>query len=364
LTLKNANLDNGPHLVFWELTGRCNLRCRHCRGGVSSEFQRDELTTEEILRAAGTIREHCDPIIVLTGGEPLVRDDIFHIAQACSKLFTHVALATNGTLVDNETAGRIADSGIARVGISIDGATAKTHDALRGLPGSFDAAISGFDALKRAGVSVQVNATLTRYNDTELDDLLALAVARGADAFHLFMFVPVGCGAVLADELRVSPRRAEERLEWLFEQSVALQSQLHIRATCAPQYFRIMNEVSSRKGIAVPGGGHGMQASTRGCLAGSGVCFISRTGDIQPCGYLPIHVGNVREHKFGEIWRRSEIFQALRDPDRLGGKCSLCEYRTICGGCRARAYALTGDFLTEDPDCTYHPTKLRADEPR
>ena len=345
-------------LVFWELTARCNLKCKHCRAEAQDDFVAGELTTEEILDVARGIRETADPIIILTGGEPLVRPDFYEIAGECCKLFTRVALATNGTLVDDEIARRIVDVGIQRVSISLDGSNPATHDAFRGLPGSFDAALAGFDALKRAGASLQVNVTITRHNTGEVEDLLNMVVERGADAFHVFMLVPVGCGAEIEDNDRLSPETTEEALRWLFEKSLELKDKVHVKATCAPQYFRIMREVSREKGIEREQGGHGMHAVTRGCLGGSGVCFVSRTGDVQPCGYLPIQVGNVREKKLGEIWDESEVFAALRDTDNLTGKCGACGYRKVCQGCRARAYAVSGDFLSEEPDCPHVPPRL------
>jgi heme b synthase len=361
--MKHDNSENALRLVFWELTARCNLKCRHCRAEAKDFFDPGELATDEILHVAETIREFADPIIVLTGGEPLVRNDFFDIATACSGLFTRVAMATNGTLINDELARRIVDTGIQRVSISLDGAQAQTHDAFRGQPGSFTEALRGFDTLKRLGMSLQVNVTVTRHNDREVDDLLTLALLRGADAFHVFMLVPVGCGAQMSEDQRLSPQRTEEILRWLFEKSLDLKGRVHIKATCAPHYFRIMREVSREKGIAMPAAGHGMHAVTRGCLAGSGVCFISRTGDVQPCGYLPLKVGNVREQKLGKIWQTSEVFAAVRDPERLTGKCGVCGYRKVCQGCRARAYAMDGNFLGEEPDCAYLPPRA-AEAPR
>ncbi len=352
-------MDSTLRLVFWELTARCNLKCKHCRAEAQDESVEGELATDEILHVAGDIREAADPIIVLTGGEPLVRPDFFEIAGHCTKLFTRVALATNGTVVDDYVARRIVGAGIQRVSISLDGAAAATHDDFRGVDGSFEAALVGFDALKRAGASLQVNVTVTQQNDDEIDDLLKLCLQRGADAFHVFMLVPVGCGAQIGDDVRLTPERFEQRLVWLFEKSLELRGRLQIKATCAPQYFRIMREVSRRRGIALPESGHGMHTTTRGCLAGSAVCFISRVGDVQPCGYLPVAVGNVRDQKFGELWRDSPIFEALRDPDRLTGKCGACEYRKVCMGCRARAYAETGEYLAEEPDCPHMPQSAR-----
>jgi len=342
-------------LVFWELTARCNLTCKHCRAEAQDHFVKGELTTDEILSVARDIRDCADPIMILTGGEPLVREDIYDIASACSGMFSRVALATNGTLVDDAVAARIAAAGIRKAGISIDGACPETHDAFRGLPGSFRDALDGFDAMRRAGLPVQINVTVAKHNLAEVEDILNLALERGADAFHVFVLVPVGCGAEISDDVRLAPDEMEAVLRWLFDKSLDLRGRLHIKATCAPQYYRIMHEVSRERGIEMKTQAHGMHAMTRGCLAGSAVCFISRTGDVQPCGYLPVQVGNVRERKFGDIWNNAEPFQALRDPSRLGGKCASCGYRKVCGGCRARAYAETKDFLAEDPDCTYVP---------
>jgi heme b synthase len=344
-------------LVFWELTARCNLKCQHCRAEAQDSFAAGELTAEEVCAVADSIREAADPIVVLTGGEPLVRQDFFKIADHCVKRFSRVAMATNGTLIEDAMARRIAESGIQRVSISIDGANARTHDAFRGLPGSFEAAVRGIRALRGAGVSVQINVTITCHNDHETEALLELAQDLEADAFHVFMLVPVGCGAEITEDKRLSPERSEEILSWLVERTFALREKLHIKATCAPQYYRIMHEVARRNGIEVPRHGHGMQAVTRGCLAGSGVCFISRVGDVQPCGYLPLKAGNVRDKPLGQIWQESQLFEALRDPSKLTGKCGACGYRRLCQGCRARAYAETGDFLAAEPDCPYIPPK-------
>ena len=350
-------------LVFWELTARCNLKCCHCRAEATDDFVAGELTTAQILSVARDIRAAGDPIMILTGGEPLVRKDFFDIAAACVGLFSRVALATNGTLVDDAIARRIVSTGIQRVSVSLDGAKAETHDAFRGVPGSFEATVRGYDAMARAGVSLQVNATVARNNLDEVGDLLNFLLERKAAAFHVFALVPVGCGAQISEDARLSSEQMETFLRWLFEKSIELRDRIHIKATCAPQYYRIMREVSREKGLPMPGSGHGaghgqgagqgMQAVTRGCLAGSAVCFLSRTGDVQPCGYLPVCVGNVLQKPFGEIWQNSTVFSALRDPGQLKGKCGSCGYRVVCEGCRARAYASTSDYMSEDPDCSY-----------
>jgi len=356
-----AGMGDALRLVFWELTAACNLKCRHCRAEAQEEAVAGEMTTEEILRVAGEIRTVGDPIIVLSGGEPLIRPDFFAIAGKCSELFSRVALATNGTMVDDELARRIAAVGIQRVSVSLDGAYAATHDAFRGLQGSFAQALAGCAALRRAGLPLQINVTVTKHNDTELPALLELTKEIGADALHVFMLVPVGCGLEMLEDGRLSPERSEEVLTWLFEQSMALQGEMHIKATCAPMYFRIMRQVSHERGIPLPTGA-GMHAVTRGCLAGSAVCFISRLGEVQPCGYLPTIAGNVREQPFAEIWNESPLFATLRDPNLLTGKCGACGYRKVCLGCRARAYAVHGSYLAEEPDCSYQPPAYAARE--
>lgn len=347
-------------LVFWELTARCNLKCRHCRAEAQAESAVGELSTTELLAAAGAIRNVSDPILILTGGEPLMRGDFFEIAGACGEMFSRVALATNGTLVDDDMARRIVRTGIRRVSVSLDGAVAATHDRFRGVAGGFEAAQRGYDALARAGASLQVNATVARHNVDEVEALLKMALDRQADAFHVFALVPVGCGAEIGDDLRLSPEQMRSFLQWLCGKSEELRGRIHIKATCAPQYYRIVRE---RTGAGAPGPGHGhagasdgMQAMTRGCLAGTAVCFLSRTGDVQPCGYLPVQAGNVRRRSFGDLWGDAAVFAALRDPSRLKGACGACGYRALCVGCRARAYAKTGDFLDADPDCFYQRT--------
>lgn len=349
-------MSNQLRLLFWELTSRCNLQCCHCRAAAQPDASPDELSTAEILHLVRSIRKDADPIIVLTGGEPLTRPDFFTIAAACTEQFSHVALATNGTLIDDAVAQQIRACDIERVSISLDGARPETHESFRGVEGSFTAALRGMAALQHAGVSLQINATLTKHNSCEIDRLLELALSWHVDAFHLFCLVPVGCGASISQDQRLSSQETEDILKWLFLRSVELHGRLQFKATCAPQYFRVRQELAAKHGIPLPAQEHGMHAMTRGCLAGSSVCFLSHHGDVQPCGYLPVRAGNVRQQSLGEIWATSEVFAKLRDVDRLTGKCRACEFRTDCQGCRARAYASSGDYLATDPDCPHHPS--------
>jgi len=349
-------------LLFWETTAGCNLRCIHCRASARPGRLPDELTTKEALELVDQIASFSSPILVLSGGEPLFRNDIFEIATYASHKGLRVALATNGTLVTQGKAGRLKKAGIGRTSVSLDGASALTHDSFRGVSGAFDKAVEGIENLREAGVEFQINTTVTSHNVRELPLILELARSLGAAAFHIFLLVPVGCGLEISEEQQISPDEYERVLSWLYEQS--RESSLELKATCAPHYFRILNQRGGQAGARRGRGGflargkqdeHGMSAMTKGCLAGSAVCFVSYRGDVQPCGYLPLKAGNVLENPLSEIWEFSELFATLRDPDILGGKCGYCEFRRVCFGCRARAYSDTGNYLAEEPYCVYEP---------
>ncbi|NJO83289.1 MAG: radical SAM protein, partial [Blastochloris sp.] len=277
-----------------------------------------------------------------------------------------VALATNGTLIDDDVARRIRDSGVQRVSISFDGADAATHDAFRGLAGSYDAAVRGFKALRAVGLPVQINTTVAKHNESQLEDMRAMAKALDAVGLHLFLLVPVGCGVELAETQMISAQEYERVLNWLYDVEQS-EPDLQLKATCAPHYFRVMRvrrAQEKRLGISrdlpashdrqVNGHPH-MHAATKGCLAGTGVTFISHRGEVFPCGYLPLEAGHVRRQPFGDIWQHSPLFAQLRDPEQLEGKCGVCQFKTLCSGCRARAYGITGNFLAEEPFCAYEP---------
>jgi heme b synthase len=360
-------------LMFWELTKACNLRCQHCRAVPEAECGVGELSTREAVELIDEIAAVARPVLILSGGEPLYRRDVFDIGRHGVARGFRMALATNGTLVDEAVARRIAETGFSRVSISLDGACAATHDAFRGLPGSYEAALLGLQRLRDQGVSMQINSTIARHNVHELPQMLDLALSLGADALHIFMLVPVGCGVELAAREMLPADRYEQVLHWFYEQSKTCP--IDLKATCAPHYFRVRAQriVEERKqgdrstpfiahgtrmkAAPDPAGGRPLSTMTRGCLAGTAVCFVSNAGDIYPCGYLPVSAGSVRREPFGDIWRASGVFQQLRDFDTLTGKCGECRYTGICGGCRARAFAETGDYLGEEPFCTYEPSR-------
>jgi AdoMet-dependent heme synthase len=358
-------------LMFWETTKACNLRCQHCRAVPEAERSQVELNTRESFALIDQIAEIARPVLILSGGEPLYREDIFDIgAYGFSKGF-RMALATNGTMIDSGLAGRIRDTGFSRVAISLDGAVASTHDAFRGIPGSHAKAIDGLRFLREAGVSIQINSTIARHNVAELPALLDLALSLGADALHIFMLVPVGCGVSIADREMLPADEYERVLHWFYDRSKDVT--IDLKATCAPHYFRVRAQriVEERKqgdrstpfvahgtrlhAAPDPAGGRPLSSMTRGCLAGTAVCFVSNAGDIYPCGYLPVSAGNIRQERFADIWAKSSVFEQLRDPSTLTGKCGICKYEGICGGCRARAFSDHGDYLAEEPFCTYEP---------
>ncbi|MEA2063617.1 MAG: radical SAM protein [Gemmatimonadota bacterium] len=358
---ESAGLGDSLRLVFWETTAGCNLSCRHCRrlDTGSEGLALGDMDTAACLELVEQVASFARPILVLSGGEPLIRPDIFQIAAHAAGLGLAVALATNGTLVNEETADKIIASGVRRVAISFDGATAGVHDSFRRQPGSFAKAGAGFRALKARGMSMQVNCTVARHNEHQLDEIVEMALGLGAEALHFFLLVPVGCGVEISREQQLSPERYEQVLNWLYDQE-RKHLGLQLKATCAPHYFRIVYQRGGGKEIterAKTRGEHGMHSMTRGCLAGSAVCFISHTGEVFPCGYLPVSAGNVKETLLEKIWNEAPLFQVLRDTGNLKGKCGVCEYKNVCMGCRARAYGQTGDYLAEEPYCTYVPKK-------
>jgi len=418
-----ATQEYKPRLVFWEVTKGCNLRCIHCRATATELTSPADLPTAKALDIITQISEFANPILVLSGGEPLYRTDIFQLASFATERGLRVALATNGTLVTKEIARKIVDAGVKRVSISLDGVNAETHDTFRGIPGAFDAAIYGFRNLKEIGMAVQINMTIARHNAKQLPAVLNLVRDLGADALHTFLLVPVGCGVDIADAQMVPPQEYEDILNWFYDQEQI--GDIELKATCAPHYFRVVRQrraaerraegygatpakaaaepaigatemtMPGSTGIALkatpaslnpgllgtptkpaaragghpgghPGGGKhpdGLNAVTKGCLAGTGVCFVSHEGEVFPCGYLPALAGDLRKQSFAEVWTNSQVFGTLRDNNKLTGKCGCCEFRNVCMGCRARAYAATGDYMAAEPFCVYEPKTLQATKP-
>ena len=284
-----------------------------------------------------------------------MRPDIWQIAEHAIARGLHAVMAPNGTLVTPEVAARMREVGIRRISISIDYPNAEEHDVFRGVPGAFEGALEGVRNAIAAGVEVQINSTITKMNVRHLPALLALAERAGAVSFHPFMLVPTGRGKEL-EEQELPPEEYESALNWMYDAQQS--SALFFKPTDVPHYWRVMRQrakADGRKLEVHPHSHGGMNTLSRGCLAGVGFCFISHRGEVQPCGYFDVVAGDVRQTSFGEVWRTSPLFLTLRDLSQLKGKCGACEYRRVCGGCRARAYEVTGDYMAEEPYCVYVP---------
>jgi len=339
-------------IIAWEVTRSCNLNCVHCRASSRFGPYPQELDTVQAKKLLDQIREVGQPIIILTGGEPLLRKDIFILAEYGTKKGLRMVMGTNGTLITPDITKKIQDSGIKRVSISLDGPTRERHDAFRQVDGAFDKAIKGITYLKEGGIEFQINTTITKYNLFELEEIFELVVSLGAIAHHIFLLVPTGRAQDMVNQ-ELNAKEYEDTLHWFYQQHD--KTTIQLKATCAPQYYRIMRQEAHRKREKVNRETYGLDAVTRGCLAGTSYCFISHEGIIQPCGYLEVNSGDLRESAFSDIWMNSPVFTNLRDFSKYKGKCGRCEYITVCGGCRARAYAATGDYLSEEPLCAYKP---------
>lgn len=349
-------------LVAWEITRGCNLFCAHCRASSNGVQYSGELSTAECFTVIDQILEVGKPILILSGGEPLVRQDVYEIGRYAVGKGLKVVMGSNGTLVSAKVAARLKEMPLSRLSVSLDFPVPELQDNFRGQAGAFTAAMAGITNARRAGIEIQINSTITRLNVGYLNDLLALAQSIGAIAFHPFLLVPTGRGKGL-ESVALSPQEYEETLDWIYDKVKELGDRIFFKPTCAPHFLRVtkqrqrqerLTEAAPKPETTVPKHGT-MHSITRGCLAGTGFSFISHRGDVQGCGYLTLPAGNVREQSFAQIWNSSTLFNSLRDLDNYKGKCGTCEYRRICGGCRARAYEATGDCLEGEPYCVYEP---------
>ena len=361
-----------PRLIAWEVTRRCTLNCLHCRASAQNIPYQNEFTLAECRRFLdGMTRFAPPPIIILTGGDPMLRDDIFEIISYGSSLGLRMVIALCGQGLSREIMARLKACGILKISFSLDGSNAATHDAFRREHGAFDAVLRGMALAREIGLPFQVNSTISTYNVNELPAILDLAIESGADAFHPFLLVPTGNAKDLM-QMELSPDAYEKTLLWIYEES--LRRSILVKPTCAPHYARIMRQqskdhsqplVERSDGLSLPKGrgehhGHphgGMVSMTKGCLGGQGFAFVSHVGTVQICGFLEVECGDVRQADFDfmQIWETSPVFLEMRDPDSYHGKCGVCEYRHVCGGCRARAYNVSGDYLDSEPFCAYIP---------
>ena len=353
-------------LLFWETTIKCNLSCAHCRRLESDEAAVTDLSTAQAIDLVEQLAElgrnqPVMPVLVFSGGEPLCRDDLFELVGKARSLGITPALATNGTLINPGVAEHIRDSGIVRVAVSLDGATAGVHNKLRQMETSFERAIEGIGHLRDKNVPFQINITLTKHNAHQLEQVYELAKSLGAVAVHVFMLVPVGCGQVLAQTDMLSPQQYERMLVEICR--LDARGELQMKVTCGPHYERVIREQGLYRARWQGGKGHkadpvpgrSSHGPSKGCLAGLGVLFVGHQGNVFPCGYLPVNCGSILETRLADIWHKSKDLARMRDSEGLEGKCGVCGYRQVCGGCRARAYAATGNYMAEEPFCAYIP---------
>ncbi len=359
-----ADFDLAPFTLAWELTRACAFACRHCRAEAQPRRHPDELSTEEALHLVDQIRDFGDPILVITGGDPMMRRDLYDIlAYAVQKGLRTSLTPTTTRLVTPKALAQVKEAGVRRVALSIDGPSAESHDAFRGFSGSFKIAQSIAQSVADVGLSLQVNTTISRYNADLLDEMVEMVAGFGAVQWSLFFLVPTGRGR--AGDM-ISAEEHERVFHWLYDLSG--KAPFDIKSTAAPAYRRVViqrerekkSEARDEEGAPVlAGAGYrfhdGLNRPTKGVNDGKGFCFISHTGDVCPSGFLPVSAGNVHQQPVTEIYRSSDLFRSLRDASLLKGRCGICEFREVCGGSRARAYGLTGDYLAEDPSCVYQP---------
>ncbi len=347
--------DHAPFLVFWETTQACDLVCKHCRADARPGRDPGELSFAEGARLLDEIRAMGCPLVVLTGGDPAKRPDLVDLVRHGTAIGLRVALTPSATpLVTPALLAALADAGLTRLAVSLDGATAATHDGFRGVAGSFERTLAILRAARAVGLTTQVNTSVTDLNVGELERIAAEIATLGINLWGVFFLVPTGRG----EALRVlAPDAAEAVLERLA--AIARTAPFDVKTTAAPHFRRVLLQQQVRR-QEILGIDDGIGRAPRGVNDGQGIVFVSHRGEICPSGFLPLPCGSVRRDSLAEIYRRHPVFTALRDPDKLGGKCGICEFRRVCGGSRARAFAMTGDMFAAEPACAYEPRSPRA----
>lgn len=339
-------MDYVPFIVSWNSTKRCNLKCAHCYLDARElEFGgEDELTTDEGIQLIDSIASlNPKAFLILTGGEPLLREDIFELASYASSRGLMVLLGTNGTLLDEAMVKKIKGCGIRGLGMSLDSMDPEVHDSFRGMAGSWSNTVEGMNRCRSAGLDFQVQTTATRGNISEIASIIDYSREMGARVFNLFFLVCTGRGQDLTD---LTPQEYEEALSLLLEEH-SKGGDMMVRARCAPHFKRVARQKNPDDFFA--------GAEMSGCLAAKNYFRVTPNGDVTPCPYMPLSAGNLREKGLESIWHDSELFHNLRSSS-LKGKCGRCEFNEICGGCRARALAIKGDAMEEDPWCLHQPS--------
>jgi radical SAM protein len=360
--LWKRNFAENPFIAIWEVTRACQLHCLHCRAKAQRRRDPRELTTEEGFALIDQIAAMDKPLLVFTGGDPLEREDLFDFIAYGKAQGLEVAMTPSATpRVTMEALARAQACGLSRCAFSLDGSTPEIHDRFRGTRGSYGLTMSALHALREIGMPIQVNTTVSRYNVDDLGRIADLVESFGAVLWSVFFLVPTGRGR--AQDM-VDAVTAERIMEWLYEQAQV--RSFDIKTTAAPHYRRVVIQHRQAGGPTGPQSGFLLEnhtlRSARGVNDGNGFVFISHIGDLYPSGFLPVTAGNVRTTPLAELYRNSPLFQELRNPALLEGKCGVCEFRGVCGGSRARAYGVTGDYLASDPLCAYIPRSFAEAE--
>ncbi|OUM88501.1 MAG: radical SAM/SPASM domain-containing protein [Bacillus thermozeamaize] len=360
------NYHENPFIVIWELTRACALKCLHCR--AEAQYRRDprELTYEEGKKLIDQIYEMDNPLLVFTGGDPLMREDLYDLAEYAIKKGLRLSMTPSATpRVTKEAIQKAKEIGLSRWALSLDGSTAEIHDRFRGTSGSYDLTMRAIAYLHELEIPLQINTTVSRYNLHDLENMLELVKKLDVVLWSLFFLVPTGRGS--ARDM-ITPVQHEEVFEWLYQ--IGKTVPFDIKTTAAQHYRRVLlQKMKEENGLKrmnpawipqkVTSNVDGLGRAPRGVNDGNGFLFVSHIGDVYPSGFLPVKAGNVREQELATIYRESPIFKSLRDPDQYKGKCGVCEFRHVCGGSRSRAYAVTGDYLESEPCCIYIPKALR-----
>ncbi|MGV2938769.1 TIGR04053 family radical SAM/SPASM domain-containing protein [Mesobacillus sp. LC4] len=370
-----VDFDQNPYIVIWEVTRACQLKCLHCRADAQNKPDPMELTPEEGKKLIDQIYEMGNPMLVFTGGDCMMREDLFDLADYAIRKGMRVSMTPSATdNVTKEKMERAKEVGLSRWAFSLDGPTPEIHDHFRGTPGSFDLTIAKVKYLNELNMPLQLNTVISRYNYDHLEQMAELMKELKVVMWYIFLLVPTGRGQL---DACLTPAEHEKVFRWLYELSKT--APYDIKTTAAQHYRRVVHQQKARENKLTKEQGiryvdtltkdmasviDGLKRAPKGVNDGNGFVFISHTGDVMPSGLLPLVGGNVREKPLAEIYRDSPIFKDLRSPDKYSGKCSVCEFRYVCGGSRSRTYAVTGDYMASEPFCVYIPEAMRKKETR
>lgn len=369
----SIDFNENPYIVIWEVTRACQLKCVHCRADAQNKPDPLELTPEEGIKLIDQIYEMNNPMLVFTGGDCMMREDLFDLADYAIKKGMRVSMTPSATdNVTKEKMERAKEVGLSRWAFSLDGPTPEIHDHFRGTPGSFDLTIEKVRYLNELNMPLQLNTVISRYNYDYLEQMAELMKELKVVMWYIFLLVPTGRGQL---DACLTPAEHEKVFRWLYELSKT--APYDIKTTAAQHYRRVVFQQKARENMVQMGEIRyedtltkdmasvidGLKRAPKGVNDGNGFVFISHTGDVMPSGLLPLVGGNVREKSLADIYRNSPVFKDLRSPDKYKGKCGVCEFRYVCGGSRSRTYAVTGDYMGSEPFCVYIPEAMRKKTP-